>query len=138
MCLSAWNCFYNPYVLAYNPELSYTTLALVINTIIDFIFMIDIALNFRTSFFSSITGDEIIDASMIAKNYIMGKFWIDLLSCVPSDLLGFAYEENLETIDVGSILFLFGLMKVYRISRLNRIITFMRTKNDLKSVIRIG
>mmetsp|Transcript_9036 Transcript_9036/g.1318 ORF Transcript_9036/g.1318 Transcript_9036/m.1318 type:complete len:148 (+) Transcript_9036:184-627(+) len=100
-------------------------------------FIIDIVLTFRTSFFSSVTGDEIIDPNLIAKNYIMGKLWIDILSCFPSDIFSSLLEDDTD-LNYSSLIGLFGLLKVYRISRLNRIVAFMRAKNDVKSVLRIG
>lgn len=137
MCLAAWNCFYNPYVLAYTPEFAKDGTALAVNTFIDMFFVVDIALTFRTSFFSSVTGDEIIDPNLIAKNYIMGKLWIDILSCFPSDIFASFLEDD-SHLNYTSLIGLFGLLKVYRISRLNRIVAFMRAKNDVKSVLRIG
>jgi CRP-like cAMP-binding protein len=138
MCLAGWNCWYNPYTVAYEPEWAEHTANLIVNTIIDIIFIVDLFLNFRTTFHSSSTGDEIFDTRLIAKNYLVGRFWIDLLSCIPSDLLsmalGFDQEKGLKT---GSIISLFALLKLGRISRLNRIITFLRAKNDFKMLIRI-
>jgi len=49
-------------------------------------FVIDIFLNFRTSFSHPLTGDEILDSKKIAKNYVFGgMFWIDFISVVPFD-----------------------------------------------------
>lgn len=139
MCLAGWNCWYNPYSVAYEPEWAQETSSLVVNTIIDMIFFLDVFLNFRTTFFSSSTGDEIFDSRLIAKNYLVGRFWIDLMSCIPSDLLSKAlgYDQD-KGLNTGSIISMFALMKLGRISRLNRIITYLRAKNDFKMLIRIG
>ena len=59
---------------------------LVLNSLIDYLFFIDIILNFRTSFFDMHTGEEITDKKIIAKHYIItGKFFIDLVSSLPID-----------------------------------------------------
>lgn len=46
-------------------------------------FLVDILLNFRTTFYLSSTGDEIFDTKLIAKNYLLGNFTIDIISCMP-------------------------------------------------------
>ena len=50
--------------------------------------LLDIVLNFRTTFFHRHTGDEVVDTRKIAKNYVLGgKFAIDLLASIPIDLI---------------------------------------------------
>ena len=58
---------------------------LAFNTCIDFCFFLDIVFTFRTSFYDTITGDEVFDKMQIAKNYLRGRFIIDFLSTVPFD-----------------------------------------------------
>jgi hypothetical protein len=47
---------------------------IIIDTIIDGFFGLDIYFNFKTTFYSSITGDEIFNKKLIFRNYLMGKF----------------------------------------------------------------
>jgi len=56
-----------------------------INWIFDSIFFIDIIVNFRTSFTNTMTGDEVTDFKLIAKNYLKLRFWIDVLATIPFD-----------------------------------------------------
>jgi len=138
MSLAVWNCFYTPYHIAFNPSDSKSVAAIVIGSCIDFFFLFDIALNFRTTFLDHSTGDEVFDLRLIARNYILGKFWIDLVSSIPSDLvLIIAGHKDSSEVDLSSILFLLGILKIYRIARLNRIINFMRAKYDVKLLLRI-
>lgn len=134
MILASWNCFITPYEIAFDHELSNNPSIFLVNSIIDFIFFIDIILNFRTSFYISSTGDEIFDGRLIAKNYLMGNFWFDILSCFPSDVI---LSNTNTSLEFSTVLALFGLLKLYRISRLNRIINFARARNDVKLVLRI-
>jgi hypothetical protein len=53
--------------------------------VIDAIFAIDILINFRTTYFNPRTGDEVSDPKLIAKAYLQGRFWIDLLATIPFD-----------------------------------------------------
>ena len=55
--------------------------------IIDCCFLIDILINFRTSYVSAYTGEEITEPKKITINYLSGRFWIDFIATVPFDLL---------------------------------------------------
>jgi len=92
-------------------------------------FIIDIFINFRSSFINSI-GDEISDPKHIAKNYIKG-FWIDLISVLPFDTI-VGKNSNL------SLLKLFGLLKVVRVLRLGRIINYLNIREDSKMTLKLG
>ena len=70
MLLAAWNCFSIPFIVAFLPEADNILAIVVVDYIIDSIFVVDIALNFRTTFFSRKTGDEIMEPKRIAKNYL--------------------------------------------------------------------
>lgn len=70
------------------PDLNHNIYMIVINSVIDFVFFIDIILNFRTTYYNSLTGDEVRDPVKIAKNYVFGgKFVIDFLASVPLDTI---------------------------------------------------
>ena len=69
------------------PEMSSDPVILNINYVIDVIFFLDIVLNFRTTYFSRKTGDEIFAPKKIAKNYLGGKFVVDMLASIPIDTL---------------------------------------------------
>lgn len=57
------------------------------NTLSDFIFLIDIILNFHTTVEDPMTGEEVVDRHGIAMNYLRLQFWIDLASTIPLDLI---------------------------------------------------
>lgn len=59
---------------------------MVLNTVIDVSFLLDIIVVFRTT----ITGDdgeEVYDSKVIAKHYLASGFLIDALSTIPFDSL---------------------------------------------------
>ncbi|KAF6770654.1 hypothetical protein AHF37_10091 [Paragonimus kellicotti] len=58
---------------------------LVVDSIVDVIFFIDIVLNFHTTFVGP-NGDVISDPNIIRINYLKGWFIVDLLSCLPYDV----------------------------------------------------
>ncbi|XP_039981406.1 potassium voltage-gated channel subfamily H member 5-like isoform X2 [Xiphias gladius] len=64
---------------------------LVVDSVVDVIFLIDIVLNFHTTFVGP-AGEVISDAKLIRMNYLKTWFVIDLLSCLPYDIIN-AFEN---------------------------------------------
>ncbi|KAM3860954.1 voltage-gated delayed rectifier potassium channel KCNH5-like [Diretmus argenteus] len=64
---------------------------LVLDSVVDVIFLIDIVLNFHTTFVGP-AGEVISDAKLIQMNYLKTWFVIDLLSCLPYDIIN-AFEN---------------------------------------------
>lgn len=60
----------------------------IIDLIVDIMFLIDVFINFRTTFVSK-EGDIVYDPMVIAKTYFKGWFFIDALSGMPYDLILF-------------------------------------------------
>ncbi|XP_059211878.1 potassium voltage-gated channel subfamily H member 5-like [Centropristis striata] len=64
---------------------------LVLDSVVDIIFLIDIVLNFHTTFVGP-AGEVVSDAKLIRMNYLKTWFIIDLLSCLPYDIIN-AFEH---------------------------------------------
>ena len=128
MCFAIWNAWNVPYSVSFDEDFDEMLSILVLNSLIDFLFFIDIILNFRTSFFDMESGEEILNKKEITKHYLKsGKFFIDLLSALPFDiLLSICVQERLSSLKA------LGLLKMIRISRLNRFISYMRAREDTK------
>jgi hypothetical protein len=86
-------------------------------------FLADIIVQFRTTFYDPETGDLCYDTNRIGRNYVKGRFTIDLLSTVPIDNLALIFTST-----KSPSLQLFSLLKLVRVSRLGRIITQMNVK----------
>lgn len=71
---------------------------LVVDSIVDVIFLVDIVLNFHTTFVGP-AGEVISDPKLIRMNYLKTWFVIDLLSCLPYDVI-----NAFENVDEVSIL----------------------------------
>ena len=114
MFLATINCFMVPYQAAFSdPNSSNLTLD-VMNGIIDVFFMLDILVNFRTSYIKESTNEEIFDLKKIAIQYMKGRFWIDLLASVPVDFVTLVINSG----SGDSFIFrLFGLLKLIRLLR---------------------
>ncbi|KAH3853303.1 potassium voltage-gated channel subfamily H member 1-like [Dreissena polymorpha] len=88
---------------------------LVVDSIVDVVFFVDIVLNFHTTFVGA-SGEVISDAKIIRMNYLKSWFVIDLLSCLPYDVFN-AFQD----VDEG-ISTLFSALKVVRLLRLGRVV----------------
>ena len=67
---------------------------LVVDSIVDIIFLIDIIFNFHTSFVGN-DGAVIVDEVKIRSNYLRSGFAIDVMACLPYDALNiFDIVEN--------------------------------------------
>lgn len=57
-----------------------------LDSLIDLVFIVDIILNFRTSYIDPISGEEVLEPVMVASKYLSElRFYIDVLSTVPLD-----------------------------------------------------
>ncbi|XP_026230378.1 potassium voltage-gated channel subfamily H member 6-like [Anabas testudineus] len=85
----------------------------VVDLIVDIMFIVDIIINFRTTYVNS--NDEVVSqSSRIAVHYFKGWFLIDLVAAIPFDLLIYRSEEEETTT-------LIGLLKTARLLRLVRV-----------------
>ena len=74
MILATWNVFSIPYIVAFIPSFDEQISLKVFNLLIDFLFFIDIVLNFRTTFFNPRTGIEVSEPRKITNNYIISGY----------------------------------------------------------------
>lgn len=105
---------------------------LIMNSFIDLLFGVDIFIQFRTTFYHPVTGDEVKDLNIIRRNYLKGRFSIDILSTIPFDnlLKLFTGSEN-------QILAMFSLLKIVRVTRLGRIIARLNVSEDTKNSLKL-
>ncbi|XP_055839595.1 potassium voltage-gated channel subfamily H member 8 isoform X2 [Episyrphus balteatus] len=87
---------------------------MVSDVIVEALFIVDILLNFRTTFVSS-KGEVVSDSKLIAINYLRGWFVVDLLAALPFDHL---YASDLYNGEESHI----HLVKLTRLLRLARLL----------------
>ena len=98
----------------------------IFDTVVDFFFLFDIALNFRTAFY--ITDERssqvlITDPKLIMKNYLKSWFFLDIAGSLPLDLILFIIEEfnsGLLGKDVNRLPRILRIAKVLRFLKLIR------------------
>ena len=84
MLIATWNALALPIELAFEPEFTTSQENATLNAIIDFLFLIDIVVVFRTAIIGD-NGEIVTDQKTIAIKYLKGSFMIDFLSTIPLD-----------------------------------------------------
>uniref|UniRef100_A0A4W5QWT4 Potassium voltage-gated channel, subfamily H (eag-related), member 1b n=1 Tax=Hucho hucho TaxID=62062 RepID=A0A4W5QWT4_9TELE len=110
LILTFYTAIMVPYNVSFKTKQNNVTW-LVVDSIVDVIFLVDIVLNFHTTFVGP-AGEVISDPKLIRMNYVKTWFVIDLLSCLPYDVI-----NAFENVDEVSGLFTggnlsFGLMSL--------------------------
>ena len=83
-----------PYNVALKNKTSEDVSLLVVDSIVDVVFFIDIVLNFHTTYVGP-GGEVVSDPKVIRLNYLKSWFVIDLLSCLPYDVFNaFDHDED--------------------------------------------
>ncbi|KAJ8246462.1 hypothetical protein GJAV_G00268100 [Gymnothorax javanicus] len=113
LILTFYTAIMVPYNVSFKTKQNNVTW-LVVDSIVDVIFLVDIVLNFHTTFVGP-AGEVISDPKLIRTNYLKTWFVIDLLSCLPYDVI-----NAFENVDEG-ISSLFSSLKVVRLLRLGRV-----------------
>ncbi|GFT32210.1 potassium voltage-gated channel protein eag [Nephila pilipes] len=116
LCLTFYTAIMVPYNVAFKNKTSEDVSLLVLDSIVDVIFFIDIVLNFHTTFVGP-GGEVVSDPKIIRMNYMRSWFIIDLLSCLPYDVFN-AFDHD-DDQGIGS---LFSALKVVRLLRLGRVV----------------
>lgn len=117
----------------FDPE-DTSTLWIIINSVTDFLFFLDVLINFRTTYIEDKTTDEIFDPKRIAIQYLKGRFWIDIIASVPFD---YVVQPFLRGDNNRTVLQMLGVIKLARILRLSRLISFMNLKDDVKMSLKL-
>lgn len=97
--------------------------------IIDCLFAFDVVMNFRSAYRDSKTDELVLDGKKIARNYIKGRFWVDLLASAPFEQIGKLFSSSGGS---SKRLKIFSLMKLVRLLRLGRIVTYLKMKSSFK------
>ncbi|MBN3312825.1 KCNH1 protein, partial [Atractosteus spatula] len=106
LILTFYTAIMVPYNVSFKTKQNNVTW-LVVDSIVDVIFLVDIVLNFHTTFVGP-AGEVISDPKLIRMNYLKTWFVIDLLSCLPYDVINAFENVDESRVFYGS--FLLGKM----------------------------
>ena len=105
-----------------------------VELVVDVYFIIDIALNFRTAYYDSASGDLEIDQRKVCMNYLTHWFLIDSVSCLPITYIELISAEidsgggSLSSDDDGGTGSTFKAFKILRLLRLFKMLRIFRLK----------
>ena len=84
--LVVYNCISIPFEVSFGRIWEHFSMN-VLDICIDIVFFTDILITFLTTYVNSKTGRVVYNLKSIAKNYVLGRFWVDLLASIPFELL---------------------------------------------------
>lgn len=133
MILATFNVFVIPLDVGFQPESFQSFFFKFLNWVIDIFFLIDILISFRTTYINERTGAEVKEVKLIARHYLRGQFTIDLLATLPFDTIGAVLFDS----DNLTFKF-FGALKLVRVLRLSKIITYLRSTEEFKAFLKLN
>lgn len=138
--LALYNCVTIPLNAAFTSEMRSSDAIDVLERVIDVLFFFDIIMNFRTTFINPKTNIEISDNKRVFITYFQSlRFPVDVLASVPFDLF-FNSDRTISVAEHSGTtvhIQLIGLLKLIRLLRLGRIVTYMKVNASLKIGFRI-
>jgi hypothetical protein len=120
--LAVYNCILIPIDVGFGEKFygDKKTLVDIIDGSLDVFFLMDFIFNFFTTFVSPKTGTQVTDSKKIATHYLMStSCYVDLLATIPLDRIAAVFVK-------GVNLSFFGVLKLVRLLRLRRIVTFLK------------
>ena len=107
-----------------------------VDAIIDLVFIIDIIINFRTTFLDTNLSEEVTNSYKIARQYISsGAFFIDFISSVPFESF-FNFDTDSDSA-FKTFIELLGLLKLLRIARLSTTVRKLNLAQEYKVYLKI-
>jgi potassium voltage-gated channel Eag-related subfamily H protein 7 len=111
-----------PIKVAFEPASLNTPAMALVDSLIDFFYLMDVLVTFRTTYMDLLANEQVTDSYRIATRYISsGNFFIDFLSSIP-----------LDTITGVRVLNIVGLLKLFRYRKLADIIRTANVKTTIK------
>lgn len=136
MSVAIYNCIWTPLTISFDlpKKMEEEMLALkVIEIAILTLYILDILIQFLTSYNNLTSGEEIMKPSMIARRYMVdGDFIIDFLSTFPFTHLGITSHTAM------TIFAAFQLLKVLRIRKIYSVISHSNVSTENKALLKIG
>jgi len=118
-----------------------TNIGFAVDLTQDALFLTDLLFSFRTLIPSQHEDAFIMESAVIAKTYVEGWFWVDLLSSIPYSLIFSAFNE-LRSIAIIKVLRLFRLLKLARILKVevffNRLEDYLGLPRALFELLKVA
>ena len=132
--LALYNAIFIPIELSFAPLRFSGIWYTIVDASVDFCFLLDIIITFRTTFIEFEQGKEITDEMEIAREYLTGRFAIDLVSTLPFSSMA---SDSVIGGQGKKLLDGLGFLKILRLSRLPEFITNLNTDASVKVMLKI-
>lgn len=118
-----------PWVIAFENGLPWTGI-FIFEVIVDFLFFVDILITFNSAYIGK--DKQLVESrSEIAKSYVKGMFFLDLISIVPFYLLD---DSNSSGVRSNTFLRMIRITKVLRIFRASKIMKIIEHFSDTDTI----
>ena len=102
----------------------------ILENIIDCSFIIDLFLNFRTGIIDS-NGKPVLSPTIVAKHYIKGWFWADLVASIPYQWIMKRQGDLLETSRLTRVSRIFKIMRLSKLTKVFQMTTVFEAIEDI-------
>lgn len=102
---------------------------------VDMLFIVDLFVNFISAIEDPETGLPIISLKLIAANYLSGWFWLDLLACLPVQLVEKIVDDGGSNFKLARLARLPRLYRLVRILRMIKMLRLFRKNGIIKDWI---
>ena len=133
MILAIYNSFTIPIQFAFHLHSMDHPVYVLVDTFINVIFILDMLVNFRTTYIDEETGEEITEPKEIASNYIKSKFKIDLIGVIPYDDIARFWISCGSSHSVNWII----LIKMIRVLKVYDVISSTKVREETKVLIQL-
>ena len=133
--LALYNSIFVPAEFSFNLGIENNYYYKSMTYMIDFIFIFDVIVNFRSVYYDSVHEEYVTDGRKIALNYILkGRFWVDMAASIPIEEIYSVMQadSNGKSSNSNSMFKLISLFKLIRLLRLGRIITYLKMNQTFK------
>ena len=106
-----------------DPQVSIVDGLFWVDRLVDFLFAVDVFINFTLCYFDAATARMVTGRAAVALNYLKGSAILDIVSTIPFDVIGqVAGTANAGNLKVLRILRIFRLFKLLRVLRSSRVL----------------
>lgn len=133
--LLMWVAFVTPYQISFVTTSSWTDPGYILSLMVDFAFLLDIAVSFKVAYYSHDECRWITDPWDVALHYATHAFLIDLISVLPLDLMVGDDTEGEAAVskEVIRVIKLSRLVKLLRLFRLARVMARWKARLGLSN-----
>lgn len=137
MTLLLYVATYVPYSTCFNQKQGdFTTPIEIFDLLVDLIFGLDMFVNFISAYEDPTSGLPVVDLGLIARNYISGWFFLDLMACMPVQLIESSFDtESGKGVKLARLARLPRLYRLIRILRMVKMLRVFKKQGELQEWI---